>query len=1400
MRIHPILVAAGLFLLWFSPVEATVFYVDVNSINPTPPYTNWNTAATDIQSAVDASSDGDFIWVNDGVYQTGGRVVYGALTNRVVINKAVTVQSVNGPAATVIQGYQVPVTIFGDSAVRCVYMTNSATLSGFTLTNGATLTFPANLEDSGGGVWCESQNATITNCVVCGNSASWQGGGAYGGTLFACVLSNNLTFGSGGGASTAGLTNCLINNNQGNAGGGGVSDCSLNDCLVVNNQGGSGGGAISSILDNCTVVGNSATQSGGGDCQGVLYNCIVYYNSAVSGGSNYSGSAMNFCCAAPLPPSGTNNISSPPLFVNLNAKDFHLLSNSPCINLGNNSFVATATDLDGNSRIVADTVDMGVYEFPTPVPLVAAIQVQRTNVATGFAVTFQAIIEGGFPTIMSWDFNDGTVISNQSTVSHGWAMPATYTVTLLASNEFTPGGARATVVVNAVSQPVSYVNPNSAHPAAPYFSWDAAATNIQDAVDAAYEGGTVLVTNGVYATGGRTVNGFVLTNRVVVGKVIMVQSVNGPGSTTIQGFQPATTNGDAAIRCIYLTNGAALIGFTLAEGGVRATGDANNEMSGGGIWCASNNVVVSNCVITANSGGGVYQGALNNCMVAGNSGGGASFSTLTNCTLTANTSSSGGGASQCLLVNCILAGNVAAALFGRGGGANFSTLINCAVFGNSVTGSSGLGGGTAFGSLVNCTVTGNTSPRKGNNAAGTYISEETNCIIYYNTSGGSVDNYQEGSAYMDHCCTMPASTSVFATATITNEPLLANLTHISLSSPCRGTGRPDSSIGVDIDGEPWANPPSIGCDELYPGNVIGNISVAMSTSYTNTAPGYTNNFQANILGAVYGSKWDFGDGTVISNVPYVSHSWSTIGDFPVALTAYNDSYPNGQAATLVIHVYQPTTFYVVATNPTPAAPYDSWDKAATNIQNALDVAPSGSLILVSNGVYRTGSRSNYDGVVSRVTVTNLVTLQSVNGAMGTLIDGGQTMRCVYLTNGAALIGFTLTNGNASNGAGLRCESNALVSNCLLVNNTGLGAYSGTISNCVLARNSGGGANLGVVNNSVITNNGGVGVQNAILNNCLVSSNRSGGTAYSILFGCVVSSNSGPGVFQGTGTASSFIGNVAGYGGAVDFGKLTNCLVLGNRAGEQGGGAADGSTLVNCTIVNNSAGAGGGASSSCNLKNCIVYYNTSGAGGNYQGFAANNCCITPLPGGSSVGNFTNPPVFVNNTNDFHLQSNSPCINSGKNAFIAVSNDLDGNPRVQGGTVDVGAYEYQMPGSILSYAWAQLYGLPTDGSVDYLDMDGTGMVNWQKSVAGLNPTNSASVLVMLPPVPTNNTVGVTVSWQSVNTRTYYLQRSTNLAAQPAFISVQSNLVGQTGTSSFTDSTATNTGPYFYRIGVQ
>jgi hypothetical protein len=139
--------------------SATIRYVDLNCTNTTPPFTNWPTAATNIQDAVDASVDGDEVVVTNGVYANGGRAMYGTMTNRVAIDRALLVRSVNGPLMTFITGQPSPITTTnGDGAIRCVYLGTNAVLSGFTLTNGYTRI--------GGNLYKEQSGGVFVVCPV----------------------------------------------------------------------------------------------------------------------------------------------------------------------------------------------------------------------------------------------------------------------------------------------------------------------------------------------------------------------------------------------------------------------------------------------------------------------------------------------------------------------------------------------------------------------------------------------------------------------------------------------------------------------------------------------------------------------------------------------------------------------------------------------------------------------------------------------------------------------------------------------------------------------------------------------------------------------------------------------------------------------------------------------------------------------------------------------------------------------------------------------------------------------------------------------------------------------------------------------------------------------------------
>src|SRR5208337_2833711 len=217
--------AVALFLLGLVNVSASVLYVSVNSTNPVPPFTDWTTAATNIQDAVDAANPNDLVLVSNGVYAAGGRQISTAdVTNRLVITNSITVQSVSGPAVTLIQGYRVSVLTNLPNAVRCVLLASNAVLSGFTLTNGSAGT---GNYDNGGGLSAYRSSAVLSNCVIVGNFAAGAGGGAFGGKLINCVLSGNLAEG-GGAASSASLLNCQVISNTANWAGGMLNGTATN--------------------------------------------------------------------------------------------------------------------------------------------------------------------------------------------------------------------------------------------------------------------------------------------------------------------------------------------------------------------------------------------------------------------------------------------------------------------------------------------------------------------------------------------------------------------------------------------------------------------------------------------------------------------------------------------------------------------------------------------------------------------------------------------------------------------------------------------------------------------------------------------------------------------------------------------------------------------------------------------------------------------------------------------------------------------------------------------------------------------------------------------------------------------------------------------------------------------
>lgn len=398
-----------------------------------------------------------------------------------------------------------------------------------------------------------------------------------------------------------------------------------------------------------------------------------------------------------------------------------------------------------------------------------------------------------------------------------------------------------------------------------------------------------------------------------------------------------------------------------------------------------------------------------------------------------------------------------------------------------------------------------------------------------------------------------------------------------------------------------------------------------------------------------------------------------------------------------------------------------------NIQAAIDDANDGDMIVVSSGMYRGPGNRDIDFAGKAITLSS-TDPSNPNIVAATIIDcqataDEQHMGFLFHSGegpNSILDGFTITNGYHE-------EAGAIL--CTYVRVGEFRPSSPTITNCVITNNHG--TQAGAVRC-------GSGCE-PLISNCVISDNTgtyTGGLRYAdecrpVVSNCIIRGNSG--MYGGIRT-----------GGARCHGTISNCVISGNSATGKGAGvnwwSYGGSVeITNCTIVDNerqfsTAGIciGGGGGTTGTITNCIIRGNRGldwplaqiylWSDGDLPTTAEVTYCNVE-GGWPGEGNIDTDPLFVDvdGADDLHLLGGSPCLDAGDNSAIPawMTKDVEGNPRIMNGTVDMGAYEGPNQGLVVRPLSVTVGEGQTAIFTVALGMSGAGSVEVTSAVTSGDP---------------------------------------------------------------------------------
>jgi parallel beta-helix repeat protein len=358
--------------------------------------------------------------------------------------------------------------------------------------------------------------------------------------------------------------------------------------------------------------------------------------------------------------------------------------------------------------------------------------------------------------------------------------------------------------------------------------------------------------------------------------------------------------------------------------------------------------------------------------------------------------------------------------------------------------------------------------------------------------------------------------------------------------------------------------------------------------------------------------------------------------------------------------------FVSKTAPGPLHDGASWETACLTVSAGISASTAGDEIWVAKETYRelvnvTKGVALYGGFAGTETDRS----QRDVAANPTVLDGEAKGTVVTSTaTGAGLDGFTVRNCGAAFKGVHVSSGTALLANNTITAHKGPAIYlqaRATLTDNVLEDNDGAGITI-AGSTATLTGN-------------TVSGCRNGGIVSSgtlTLIGNTVSGNTyGVAVTGGSATLrNNVITHNESYGVRVTSGAatLTGNTICGNIG--NGVSASSGTTHLTNNIVafNTTYGVYKGTYATVGtVSHNDAFGNTTA---NYSGIAD--------PSGTN-GNMSADPLLVDRPGgDCRLQTGSPCIDAGTDAAVLTDEtDRDGNPRINGPHVDMGAYEYTAP---------------------------------------------------------------------------------------------------------------------------